>query len=111
MLIQMLELSLTLMMIATLRGHNKALSLLTRQAGLNLTEELSGIHLHMTFFAKEKNHLKQCTLAYGDRGSSTPEKKDDSREGLFARWVVRPIADIVGKRLRELIAENSEKKE
>ena len=46
-----------------------------------------------------------------DRGSSTPEKKDDLREGLFARWVVRPIADIVGKRLRELIAENSEKKE
>ena len=46
-----------------------------------------------------------------DRGSSTPEKTDDFREGLFARWVVRPIADIVGKRLRELIAENSEKKE
>ena len=54
------------------RRAQQGLSLLTKQAELNLMEELSGTHLHMTFYAMESNRLKQCTLAYGDRGSSTP---------------------------------------
>ena len=64
--------SLILTTTVTFGERNKALSLLTKQVELNLMEELSGTHLHMTFFAKESNHPKQCTLAYGDRDSSTP---------------------------------------
>lgn len=58
----------------------------------------------------EKPNPARIELKKKGKGSAKVSPNDEQKEGFFARWVVRPIADIVGKRLRELIAENSEKK-